>query len=103
MFYKKDKHGERTLDKKQVAKAALNIGKVVADSQRTTPAKNDPGLVPMERDKKPQAESDKAIRGQQPTDNGGDQPYVNGQLGPKKPRANNGSHFTKEDRNQYGR
>lgn len=105
MFYKKDKDGKRTLDKKQVAKAALNIGKLVADSQRTADAKNDPGFVSMKRDKKPQAESIDTIKGQgsSPTDNGGEQSYENGALGLKKPRANNGSTFTNEDRNKYGR
>lgn len=105
MFYKKDKEGGRTLDKTQVAKAALNIGKVIADSKRTLSAENDPGFVSMKRDKKPQAESQKAIEGQQPTDNSGDQSYdsTNKTLGPKKSRANNGSTFTKDDRNQYGR
>lgn len=105
MFYKKDKDGKRTLDKKQVAKAALNIGKVIADSKRTLSAENDPSFVSMKRDKKPQAESQKAIEGQQPTDNGGEQSYsgTDKSLGKKKPRANNGSIFTKDDRNQYGR
>ena len=113
MFYKKDKDGKKKLDKKQVAKAALNIGKIVADSQRTAPALEgtDPGLISMKQDNKPKAESKKELVNQSgdgavtPADNGGDQAYdsATGTIGKKKPRANNGSTFTGEDRKKYGR
>jgi hypothetical protein len=110
MFYKKDKDGKKTLDKKQVAKAALNIGKLVADSQRTAPAApgTDPGFVSMKRDKKPQAESQKELVKQSgeavtPIDNSGTQEYdsATGTVGKKKPRTNNGSTFTRDDYKGY--
>jgi len=113
MFYKKNKDGTKSkkIDKLQVAKAALNIGKIVADTQRTAPAKpgTDPGLIPMKQNKQPNAESQKEIVEQsggpiKPADNGGDQAYdsATGTLGKKNPRPNNGSTFTRDDRKRFG-
>lgn len=100
---KKDKDGKKQLDRMQVAKAALNLTKLVADSKRTAP---DPrGQTPyasMKQDKKPEKESTLELQDQAPR--GGTTQDYNSEtkeLGKPTPTPNNASNISREEDRRY--
>ena len=100
---KKDKDGNKQLDRMQVAKAALNLTKLVADSKRTAadPSGNAP-YASMKRDSKPKQESNQELQEQAPR-GGTTQDYdpESKKLGTPTPTPNNASNISREEDKRY--